>query len=139
MFGCRNPTHTPHDTDVEVSRGLGWASLAIGLTELLMPKQLERMMGIRNGQTTGILRVCGVREFMQGVDILTHKDPTPGIFARVAGDMLDGVLLGIAATKTRNPVGFATAAALVLPIVVLDALEAERLPRDSRRHRPFWS
>jgi len=113
--------------DEKASRGLGWASLAIGLTEIAAPKQLERFMGLGNGENTGILRVLGVREFMQGVDILSHRNPTPGVWARVAGDMLDGALLGIAAKKTRNPSGLATIAALVLPIVVLDMLFAGRL------------
>ena len=113
--------------DEKASRGLGWASLAIGLTEIAAPKQLERFMGLGNGENTGILRVLGVREFMQGVDILSHRNPTPGVWARVAGDMLDGALLGMAARKTRNPSGLATIAALVLPIVVLDMLFAGRL------------
>ena len=113
--------------DEKASRGLGWASIAIGLTEILAPRQLERVMGIGNGENTGMLRVLGVREIMHGVDILSHRNPTPGVWARVAGDMLDGALLGVAAKKTRNPSGLATVAALVLPIVVLDMLFAGRL------------
>jgi hypothetical protein len=118
--------------DTQTARGLGWASIGIGLTEIAVPKQLEKMMGIGNGQNTGILRMMGVREIMQGVDILTHRDPGPGIFARVAGDVLDSVLMGAAATKTKRPMGLAMTFALVLPIVVMDALEATRLARKER-------
>jgi len=117
-------------TDVAAGRALGWASLGIGLTEIAAPKQLEKWIGIGNGQNTGILRACGVREIMQGVDILTHDDPTPGMWARVAGDMLDGVLLGLAAKKTKNMKGLMCVAAAVLPIVVLDMIFAKRLSQD---------
>jgi len=122
--------HGKRHTDVAASRAMGWASLGIGLTEIAAPKQLEKWMGIGNGQNTGILRACGVREIMQGVDILTHEDPTPGMWARVAGDMLDGVLLGMAAKKSRNLKGLACVAAAVLPIVVLDMIFAKRLSSD---------
>lgn len=119
-------------TDIGVSRGLGWASIAVGLTELSAPKQLENLMGIGNGQTTGILRVLGVRELMHGIDILSHRDPTPGIWSRVAGDALDGVLLGVAATKTRRPGGFLAVCAAVLPLVILDLVFAPRSATGAR-------
>jgi hypothetical protein len=100
--------------------GLGIASIGIGLTEIAAPEKLQEIMGIGNGENTGIMRVLGVREILHGVDILTHKDPTPGIWARCAGDMLDGVLLGVVASKTKRPGGFAAIAAAVLPVVVAD-------------------
>ena len=111
----------------ESARALGWVSLAIGLTEIAAPRQLEKLMGVGDGQNTGIIRTLGVRELMHGIDILAHKDPTPGVWSRVAGDMLDGALLAMAATKTRNPGGLAAAAAMVLPVVVADLLYAQRL------------
>jgi len=116
-------------TDEQAARGLGWASIAIGLSELAMPKQLERTMGLDNGQTTGILRVCGVREIAKGIDILAHDDPTPGVLARVAGDVLDGVLLGAAAMKTRRPGGFSAICAMVVGVVAMDVLYAQRLSK----------
>jgi hypothetical protein len=120
--------------DGQVAQGLGWTSIAIGLTEMLAPKMVERMLGIGNGQHAGTLRVLGVREIMHGVDLLTHHDPTPGIWARVAGDMLDGVLLGAAATKSKSPGGFAAVATSVLGIVALDVLEATRLGAPRHAH-----
>lgn len=113
----------------QAARGMGLVSLGIGLAELAAPRQLEKTMGIGNGQTTGILRVLGVREIMHGVDILSHRDPTPGVWSRVAGDVLDGVLLGLAGKKSRNRSGFMAICAAVLPVVLLDAV----LARGSRR------
>lgn len=115
--------------DAAVARGLGWASIGIGLTEILAPRQVERAMGIGGGHHAGVLRVLGVREIMHGVDILSHRDPTPGVSGRVAGDALDGVLLGVAAAKTRRPGSFGTIAAMVLGIAALDMVCAGRLAK----------
>lgn len=110
----------------KTDRALGLASLAIGAAELAAPKKIENALGISDGQNSGILRVCGVREIMQGVDILMHKNPKPGIWARVAGDVVDGVLMGMAFMKTRKQHSFAAMAAVVLGITVLDILAASK-------------
>jgi len=111
------------------ARSLGLVSIAIGLTEICCARPLERTMGIGNGENTGIIRVLGVREIGHGIDILSHRDPTPGVHARVFGDMLDGVLLGAAALKTRRPSGLMAICAAVLPVVILDMIFAGRLSR----------
>jgi len=117
----------------QTARGLGLVSIALGLTEIVVPKQLERTMGIGNGQNTGILRVLGVREIMHGIDLLSHDDPTPGMWSRVAGDLLDGAVLGLAAKRTRNPSGFMAICAALLPVVLLDMILAPRLSQKKRR------
>src|SRR3954465_9658795 len=109
------------------ARGLGVASIGIGLTEIAAPEKLQEIMGIGNGENTGILRVLGVREIMHGIDLLSHKDPTPGVWARVAGDVLDNLMLGLAATRTRRPLGLATIFAAVAPVVLADIILAPRL------------
>ena len=116
--------------DQQAAQCLGWTSIAIGLTEILAPKKLEKTMGVGNGQTTGILRVLGVREIMHGIDILAHDDPTPGVWSREFGDLLDGVLLGVAATRTKNPGGLAAVFAAVTPVVIADLIFAPRLSTD---------
>jgi len=123
----------PEVKDATVARSLGWVSIAIGLSEILAPRKIEQTMGLGNGQTTGTLRVLGVREICHGIDILSHDDPTPGIWARVAGDMLDGALLAVAGTKTRKPGGFMAICAMVLPVVILDMLYAKRCSADRDR------
>jgi hypothetical protein len=92
-------------------------------------------MGIGNGQNTGILRALGAREILHGLDILTHEDPTPGVYARCAGDVLDGALLGVAATRTKRPGGLAAVFMMVLPIVLLDLVYAFRLGARKRDER----
>jgi hypothetical protein len=116
--------------DQRAAQCLGWTSIAIGLTEIFAPRQLEETMGVGDGQVTGILRVLGVREIMHGIDILAHEDPTPGVWSRVFGDLLDGVLLGAAATRTKNPGGLAAVFAAVTPVVLADVIFAPRLSKD---------
>src|SRR4051794_26043185 len=90
---------------VPVRTALGVTSLAVGATELLAPRAVQKMMGIQP-KYTGVMRVLGIRECLHGVDLLSHDDPKPGIYGRCAGDLLDGVLLTAAATKTKKPMGF---------------------------------
>jgi hypothetical protein len=119
--------------DVTAARALGVVSLAIGLTEILFPRKLQKTMGIHNGQNTGVMRVLGVREICHGMDILSHRDPTPGVWARVAGDVLDGVMLGAAGAKSKRLGGFAAIAAAVLPVVVADMVFATRLSTQPKK------
>jgi hypothetical protein len=123
-------SHHRAAVDQKAGQCLGWASIAVGLTEILAPKQLEKTMGVGNGQTTGILRVLGVREIMHGVDLLSHKDPTPGVWSRVFGDLLDGALIGAAATRTKKPGGLLAVFAAVTPLVVADLIFAPRMTKD---------
>ena len=46
--------------DVQVARALGWASFAIGLTEILAARPVERLLGI--GDHRGLLTAFGLRE-----------------------------------------------------------------------------
>ncbi len=107
------------------STALGLASIGIGLTELAAPRLVESMLGLDDRQSRrGILQVLGVRELMHGIGILTAKDGdgqlASGVWARVAGDVLDTALLGVAATKTSRPARFAAVAAAVAGIGLAD-------------------
>ena len=124
--------HTNHCA--EATRGLGWASVGIGLAEIVAPGPVQTLLGLEDRpQHRGILRVLGIRELMHGFGILTAKHPNQqmqaGIWSRVAGDTLDTVLLGVAATRTKQPGRFAAVAASVMMIGCLDLLSAVRLQR----------
>jgi len=119
---------------VDKAHALGWASIAIGLTELAAPGLIQHCLGIEDRPAhRGILRALGVRELMHGIGILTedriNDRLSAGVWSRVAGDALDTALLGIAATKTRKPAAFALTAAAVGAIGVADFLCAMRMPR----------
>jgi hypothetical protein len=126
------------DRDIEGARGLGWASIGIGLTELTAPQKVEDMLGIEDRpDQRGILYVLGVRELMHGLCILTERAPTrglsAGVWSRVAGDVLDSALLAMAATKTKRPGSFAAVTAAVMGIGLLDMMYAKRVSQDRSR------
>ena len=122
--------------DTEAAHGLGWASIGIGLAEVAAPKQVQDLLGLEDRpERRGILRVLGLRELMHGFAILTEEKPTPemanSVWARVAGDVLDTALLGLAATKTKRPGRFLAVAGAVMAIGLMDLLCAKRL---GKRH-----
>jgi deglycase len=111
-------------TETTTRNALGLASLAVGTADLAAPRQIEEAMGVGDGEITGILRVLGVRELVHGFDLLAHDSPIPGVLGRVAGDVLDGVLLATAFAKSRRPAGWAAIAGAVAPLVIADMVAA---------------
>jgi hypothetical protein len=68
-------------------KALGWFSIGLGLAEALMPARVSRASGIEGNER--LVRGYGAREILNGVGILTAKDPAPWLWARVAGDVMD--------------------------------------------------
>lgn len=124
-----------------IAKGLGWFSLVLGATELLVPHRLGRMLGLRGHD--GLLRACGARELASGVATL-GVSPRAGLWSRVGGDLMDLALLGAAARSVARPVlgrrrmprrlGLALAA--VTAVLVVDALVAGAVQRQQSRRRP---
>jgi hypothetical protein len=69
-----------------VARGLGWFSIALGVTELVAPGKLARTLGLEGHER--LLQAYGGREVGAGVWALSDT-PAPAIWARVAGDLVD--------------------------------------------------
>ncbi len=109
----------------DMARGLAWFGIGLGLAELLAPRAVARAAGLRGHE--GLLQAFGAREIASGAVILAAKDPEAWLWTRVAGDVLDGLLLS-AGMKAGNPgrqrAMLATLA--VAPVVVLDAVYARR-------------
>jgi len=117
--------------DEKVAKALGWASIAIGLSEIAAPGFLQEQMGVSDHDT--LLRSMGLREIAEGVAILTSPENsggvTTGVWSRVAGDALDLALLGAATTKTRKPSGLAATIVMVAGITLVDVLYAFKLQK----------
>lgn len=116
-----------------MARGLGVLSLALGAMEVAAARPLARMLGIRGQET--FIRACGAREIMQGVAILGAKDPTPWIWARVAGDMLDigTLVMEHYAAEPDKRKNVTMALGTVLAITALDVMNARQLTDENRR------
>jgi len=111
----------------KVARALGLTGMGLGVAELVMPGRLSRRLGLRNSRT--VLRAMGAREILSGVGILAPRNPTVGLWSRVAGDAIDLGLLGVAAAKSRNRKMVAGAITAVAAISALDLMYARRLQR----------
>ena len=109
---------------------LGYFSIGLGLTELLAPGLVARVVGIdhEDDQNLAVTRLMGAREITHGLAILSKQQPEKAVWSRVAGDVLDLALLGKALSNPRNARGrtlFATAQ--VLAVTALDIITAKQL------------
>lgn len=123
-----------HDSEgaERLARGLGWFSLGLGLTQIAAPRGVARMIGLRgNDEDRKAMLAIGMRELASGIGILMRDHPTPAVWSRVGGDVMDLALLGRALNSPRsdrNRVAAATVA--VAGVTVLDVLAGQRLSRE---------
>jgi hypothetical protein len=107
-----------------MAKGLGWFSIALGLTELLAPRATARVTGMAGREI--LVQACGLREIVNGIGLLASPDPRPWLWARVGGDALDMALLGTHAASSNPHAGRARLAMLAAaPIGAIDLACAE--------------
>src|SRR5215217_6046530 len=82
----------------QFSRGLGWFSIGLGLTELLSPRRVARLIGVSDDHDR-LIRVLGAREIASGLGLLARPKPMGFAWSRVAGDIMDLSLLSAALTR----------------------------------------
>jgi uncharacterized membrane protein len=114
-----------------LAKGMGIFSFALGIPQVLAPGRVNRMIGVRDDATTRMwMRVVGVREIAAGVGIFSQRRPTEWLWARVAGDTMDLVLLGSALRgKSRRPVRTLTATGAVAGAFAVDLIDGLKLSR----------
>jgi hypothetical protein len=111
-----------------VARGLGVFSLVLGTAQIVAPRGLARMIGVKDDREHGaVMRMRGLTEIGSGVGILARPRPAGWLWARVIGDAIDVALLS--AADTRKPARTAAAMAAVAGVMAPDMLEALRLSR----------
>jgi uncharacterized membrane protein len=112
----------------KLARGLGWFSIGLGLAEVLAPRGVARIAGVR-GNHTSLIRLFGLREIASGIGIFMQgRRPAEAVWSRVAGDALDLAALAAAFASPdarKGRVAFATAN--VLTVTALDVLCAQQL------------
>ena len=111
--------------DLQVAKGLGAFSVALGLTQLAAPNWLGLTTGAGGHPT--LTRVCGARELASGIGVLSGRKPSVALWARVAGDIIDIGLLGVALVKNSRRGRLALSLGAVLGVTVMDYLYARRL------------
>ncbi|BBY06067.1 SRPBCC family protein [Mycobacterium noviomagense] len=95
-------------------KGLGGASLVLGVTEVMLPGKVAALAGVQDsGPVRPVIRLLGVRECGHAAALLFG--PSKLVWTRVAGDALDLALLvaGLATrARGRRGRGILTAVAL---------------------------
>lgn len=108
----------------QITTGLGWFSIGLGLVELFGPRRLTRTFGA--SYQTPLYQLAGVRELASGIGLLLSRDKSPWLWARAAGDAMDIALLGIGHGRHRK--GRVVTALLTLAgIAALDLWTAQRM------------
>jgi hypothetical protein len=74
-----------------VAKGLGMFSVGLGATQVLAPQWLGTRAGI--GGHPLLMRALGARELASGIGVLRPTQRRFGLWARVAGDVVDLALL----------------------------------------------
>jgi hypothetical protein len=104
------------------ARRLGWISIGLGVLELCAPVPLARALGLP-ASTSVLLRLCGLRELATGTGLLLSDKPEPWVQARLAGDALDMVALGVTMHCGDRPL---TAALAVMDMTCAKGLATEQ-------------
>lgn len=116
----------------KTAQGLGWFSITLGLAELVAPRQVGESIGVEGHDR--LIQAMGVRELVAGLGLLNGRDPTPWLWARVAGDMMDFGLLAAALRSPRSNQARVTGAMMaVAGVTALDVLTGIQHHREAVR------
>lgn len=107
-----------------LAKFLGVFSLGLGLAELVAPRVVTKKLDMPNDEP--LVRGYGLREILSGARILTAKDATSGLWARVAGDGMDLATLAKPMLQGGNAKRNAIVAAVMIAgITALDIYAAK--------------
>ena len=97
----------------------------------------RRLAGAPARRTCRIVtRIYGLREIGTGIGLLTSKDPSPWLWARVAGDTLDIATVGAGMLVGRRPLRTLSSVAMLLGIAYVDMKSPGLRPgQEARRVR----
>jgi uncharacterized membrane protein len=113
----------------KLAQGLGWFSIGLGAAQILAPRAMSRLIGVKDadGNTT-LMRAVGFREIAAGIGLLADPKPTGFAVARVAGDAMDlAMLVNTLTTPENDRARTLLATAAVVGVGLLDVLASEDL------------
>ena len=118
--------------DIQASKALGLFSIALGFTELVLGRSMNRGLALKQSPT--LVRAFGAREVVVGSMVLMHPDDALPLWLRVGGDVLDlAVLAGaLRGRRSRNREATLIALVAVLGVTVADVITATAL---MQRHK----
>lgn len=118
----------------KLSLGLGYFSLALGMVELFGSGRIARTLDAQGHE--GLIKGFGAREVVAGLGLLQAPAHGVGMWNRVAGDVMDIVAVGAAAKNSPTNRAVWGALAFVVGALVLDAVVANGLDRQTGKTLP---
>jgi len=125
-----------------LARRLGWFSVGLGFAQLFAPRAMSRAAGVE--VSSALMRAYGLRELACGMGILLARDPTPFLWARAGGDVLDMATLAAtsnnanAEERSRAVVAAAQVAGVAaLDVYAAQAFSAFRIQRAPARQYDY--
>jgi uncharacterized membrane protein len=116
----------------KLGKGLGWFSIALGVTELVAPRGVARIIGVEpTGKVPVVTRLFGLREIAAGALLLMKPTSPYGSWNRVFGDLLDLMTMGVA--MKRGSTSVARNAFAIGNVAAVTALDVYHGVRESRR------
>lgn len=114
--------------------GLALVSIGLGLAELLAPRSVARLIGVRDRRAVRRTMVLmGLRELVCGVGLMTTRRRGPWLWLRVGGDVVDLAVLRAWRGSWRNDgLRLTGTMAAVAGITALDAVAARGVTRMGR-------
>jgi uncharacterized membrane protein len=114
--------------------GLALAGIGLGLAELLAPRSVARLVGVRDRRSVRrTMILMGLRELVCGLGLMAARRRGPWLWARVGGDLVDlAVLRGWKGSWRNDGLRLTGSMAAVAGIGVLDAITARNVTRLGR-------
>jgi uncharacterized membrane protein len=134
--------HAPRAEPFRWASALAWFSVGLGVTQLLAPRALTKLIGVPSSARTRLLmRALGARELTAGVGMLRARRTAPWLWSRVGGDIMDLALLARLAgapgrRKHRHRGRLLSALLAVAGVTALDVLASRRASRAERHALP---
>jgi uncharacterized membrane protein len=115
----------------KLAQGLGWFSIGLGTAQILAPRAMSRLVGVKDADgNAGLMRALGLREIAAGIGLLTDPKPTGFAAARVAGDAMDlALMVNTLSTPENDKARALLATTVVLGAGLIDVLATEELAR----------
>ena len=116
---------------MQVAQGLGWFSIGLGLAQILAPGGIAKLTGVP--ERRGLIRLMGMREIASGLGIFSQRRPSPALWSRVVGDVMDLSLLSTALkSKDSSRPRIAATLAAVAGVTALDVYSSQQISRNAQ-------
>jgi len=111
----------------QISFALGQNAIGLGLWGLLAPRGVNRFLGIK-GSAAGTRLLFGAREMASGVALFSDPTQSKALWARVAGDVFDVLVLsGLSGRSNPKRGNVRLALGVVAAVTLLDVITAVRM------------